>query len=113
MQSSAAEITCAGSINLSDCAAAGPAATMRTAASAESLDQAFIDCLAGFEQLFHRVDTDVEVLASTCVQLDLDDLLDSAGAEHAGDADVEVVDAVLAGQMRGAGEDAFLVLEEA
>jgi hypothetical protein len=47
------------------------------------------------------------------VELDLDDPLDAAGADHDGHADIEVVDAVLAGEVRGAGQHALLVLEEA
>ena len=39
--------------------------------------------------------------------------LDAAGTDHARDADVEVLDAILAGEMRGAGEDALLVLQKA
>ena len=46
------------------------------------------------------------------VQLDLDDPLDAAGADHHRHADIEVVDAILAGQVRGAGQDALLVLED-
>ena len=47
------------------------------------------------------------------VQLDLDDLLDAAFADDHRHADIEILDAVLAGQVRGAGQQAALVLEVA
>jgi hypothetical protein len=65
-----------------------------------------VDLYAGDEQLFHCIDADREVRLGFRVQLDLDDLLDAAGANHARHADIEVVDAILAGQVRGAGQDA-------
>src|SRR6185369_14658925 len=75
--------------------------------------QTAVDLLAGDEQLLHRIDADVEVLARDVVELDLDHLLDPAGAEHAGHADIEVVDAILAGQVRRAGQHALLVAQKA
>jgi hypothetical protein len=63
------------------------------------------------EQLLDRIDADLEVCASLVVEVDLDDALDAARADHHRDSDIEVVDAVLAGQVGRCGKNALLVLQ--
>ena len=58
-----------------------------------------------------RRDRLVEHLLLGPVEVDLDDALDAAGADHHRHADIHVLDAVLARQMRRAGQHALLVLE--
>src|SRR3546814_1988694 len=45
------------------------------------------------------------------IERDLDDFLDAVLADLNGNADVEPINAVLAGEVRGAGQDALLVAE--
>ena len=70
-------------------------------------------CLQASSSSFTASTLTLKFCLGRVVELDLDDPLDAAGAEHARHADVEIVDAVLAGEMRGAGQDALLVLQEA
>jgi hypothetical protein len=46
--------------------------------------------------------------SSATFSFELDDALDAAGADHARHADIEVGDAVLAGEVRGEGRTRFL-----
>src|SRR5205085_11260317 len=73
------------------------------------LPQARVDALAGLQQFLHRVDRDLEIGPGLIVQRDLDDLLDAAGANHAGDADIEAVQAIFAVDISGSGQEALLV----
>src|SRR5947209_6553166 len=79
----------------------------------EQSGQASVDLLTGDEQLFHRLDADVEVLARLRVERNLDDALDSARADHDRDTDVEIVDAILPRQMRRTGKHPLLVFQKA
>src|SRR5574338_339859 len=63
-------------------------------------------------ELADVLDRGVEEPALIGVELDLEHLLDAPGAEHARDADVEPVDAVLALAQARAGEHALLVLQD-
>src|SRR5918993_5319913 len=99
-----------GEIGIS--AAAGTASAS-IPASAGTLIERIVYPLARDEQLLDRVDAGLEIGLGGVVELDFDDALDSVRADDHGDADVEVVDAVLAGQMRRGREHALLVLEEA
>ena len=75
------------------------------------LRQAAVDSLAGDQQFLDRVDRDLETGLGLIVQFDLDDLLNAARADDHRHADIEVVDAVLAGEVRGAGQNALLVAQ--
>src|SRR6266498_615200 len=62
--------------------------------------------LAGeFDQPPDRLDRFVEVGLFLAFQVELDDALDPAGADHHRHADIEILDAVLAGQPGGARQD--------
>ncbi len=50
------------------------------------------------------------IFRSARVELDLDDALDALGADHHRHADIEVLHAVFALEVGGAGQDALLVL---
>src|SRR4051795_11328368 len=64
------------------------------------------------EQLPHRVRRLLERSLLLLGERDLDDLLNPVAAELHGDADVEVVEAVLAGQIRGARKDFAFVFQD-
>jgi hypothetical protein len=59
--------------------------------------------LAGHEQLFHRIDADLEILLGFVVQSDLDHFLDAVRADDGRNPDVEAVEAVLAVDIDRAG----------
>src|SRR5205807_7569115 len=58
-----------------------------------------------------RLDRFVEFGLLLAVEADLDDALDPAGADHHRHPDIEVLDAVLSGQPRGAGQHPLLVAQ--
>src|SRR5688500_10477064 len=55
------------------------------------LGKAAVDLPAGLQQFLHRVDGHLEVRLGALVELDLDDPLDSACADHHRHSDVEIV----------------------
>ena len=57
----------------------------------------------------HGGDRFVEHRALGAVELDLDDALDALGADHRRHADIEILDAIFAVEMGGAGQHALLV----
>ena len=63
------------------------------------------------DQLADRGDRFVEGRLLLAIELDLDDALDAAGADHDRHADIEVLDPVLAVEPRGAGQHALLVAQ--
>src|SRR5438552_1827437 len=67
--------------------------------------------LDDFDQLADGGDRFVEGGLLFAVERDLDDALDTAGADHDRDADIEVLDPVLAVEPGGAGQDALLVAQ--
>ena len=67
--------------------------------------------LAGLAQACTAATDLSNMLLLAPVELDLDDALDAAGADHRRHADIGVLDAVFAVEMRGAGQHALLVLE--
>src|SRR5690348_5133019 len=69
------------------------------------------DLDAGLGQALHRRHRTVEHLLFALVELDLDDALDAAGADHHGNADIGALDAILAGEVGRTGQQALLVLE--
>src|SRR3546814_19747314 len=73
--------------------------------------QRWFDALARNDQFLHRIDRLLEARLGFVLQFDLDDALDAARADDDRNADVKVIDAVLAGQMRRARQQALLVLE--
>ena len=92
-----------GRVPESSCALAGdgrsPAAISR------------IRLLGGLDQRLHRSDRLVEHRLLLGVQLDLDDALDAAGADHHRHADIEALDAVFAVQQAAQGSTRFLSLQ--
>src|SRR6185437_14564679 len=68
--------------------------------------------LDDFEQRLNGCDGFVEHLPFAAVESDLDDPLDAAGADHRRYADIEILDAVLAGQPGGARQYALLVAQK-
>ncbi len=76
-----------------------------------SLGQVGRDAGAGLAEARNGRHGLVEHLLLGLVQVDLDDALDAACADHGRDADIHVGDAVLPGEMGRAGEHALLVLE--
>src|SRR5687767_4061685 len=58
-----------------------------------------VDRFARHQQLLDRVDADLEIGLGGVVELNLDDPFDAFRADHHGNPDVEVVDAVLASEM--------------
>src|SRR3954453_19286874 len=68
--------------------------------------------LQRIEQLPNRIGRFLERGAFVLRQRDLDDLLDPVSPELHRNADVEVVEAVLAGQIRGTGEDLAFVFQD-
>src|SRR3546814_4275613 len=75
------------------------------------LSEAGVQRLARVEQFLDRVDRDLEARLVGTVEFDLDDLLDPARADLHRHANIEAIDAVLAVDKRGAGQDALLVTE--
>src|SRR5262245_63010892 len=67
------------------------------------------DLLAGVDQPAHRVGRLLEHRPLGAVELDLDDALDALRAEHDRHADIEILHAVLAVEIGGAGQHALLV----
>ena len=67
--------------------------------------------LGRIHQPLHRLDGVLELGLLVTVELDLDDALDAAGADHHRHADIDVVDAILPGEIGGAGQHPLLVLE--
>src|SRR6266498_596751 len=69
------------------------------------------ELLAGFDDFADRRGGLLEHRLLLGRQLDRDDLLDAAGAEHDRNAEVHVLEPVLAVQVRRAGHQPLLVLE--
>src|SRR5690606_38316322 len=67
------------------------------------------DLPAGVDQRLHRLRGFLEARTLRAVQLDLDHPLGALAADYYGDADVQVLDTVLAVEPRGAGQHALLV----
>ena len=65
-------------------------------------------CLQATSSSFTASTLTLKFSRAVVVELDLDDLLDAAGADHARHADVEVVDAILAGECAAQGRTRFL-----
>src|SRR5262249_26959654 len=66
---------------------------------------------ASFDQAVHSGNRAVEHLSLGLVKLDLDDALDTLGADHHRYPDIAVAHAIFALEEGGAGEDALLVLK--
>src|SRR6056297_203925 len=73
--------------------------------------QRAVDAFAGVHEALHGLHRGVEHLLLFLVELDVDDTLDPASADHGGHAHVHVLDAKITVTMGGAGQDALLVLE--
>src|SRR5690606_1440826 len=71
------------------------------------------DAGTGLAQRFDRRDRLVEHFLFGLREVELDDAFDAAGADHDGYAHIEVLDAVLAREVRCAGQHALLVAEVA
>src|SRR3546814_13728617 len=69
------------------------------------LSEAGVQRLARVEQFLDRVDRDLEARLVGTVEFDLDDLLDPARADLHRHANIEAIDAVLAVDTRGAGQE--------
>src|SRR5438874_8190320 len=68
--------------------------------------------LAGdVDQPAHRLDRFVEGGLLVAIELQFDNALDAAAADHHRHADIEVLDGILASEPRGAGQDALLVAQ--
>src|SRR5215510_14857545 len=63
------------------------------------------------DEIFDATERSLQHAAFLVREIDLDDALDAAGAEYDGHADVIAVDSALALEVRGARQDALLVLE--
>src|SRR5271166_930575 len=79
--------------------------------SGEPSGQRGVDALAGLDQGMDRGDRLLEHRLLGLVERDLDDPFDAIGADNRRHADISVLDAVLAGQMRCDRQNAALVLE--
>src|SRR5436305_586999 len=71
------------------------------------------DAEAGLDEAVHRRDRSVEHLPLGLVEFDLDDALDTFGADYDRHADIAVLDTVFALEKGSTGEDALLVPEVA
>src|ERR1700760_2811468 len=69
------------------------------------------DVDAGFAKTGDSSDGLVEGFLLGLVQVDLDDALDTAGTDDGRNTDIHILDAVLAVEVSGAGQNALLVLE--
>src|SRR3954452_7052866 len=87
----------------------GLAAARRPGMTPSALRQRRVDPLASVDEAAHGRDRLLEHRLLVGGERDLDYSVAAAGADHDRHADEEPFDAVLAGEMRGAGQDAFLV----
>src|SRR3954454_2395544 len=69
------------------------------------------DALARIHQALHGLGGFLEHATLGAIEMNLHDALDALGSDHRRHADIEVLDSVFAVQVRGAGQDALLVLE--
>src|SRR5690606_1636345 len=63
--------------------------------------------LAGFDEALHGGCGLLESGLLAAIEIDLDDALDTLGADHHRDADIDVLHAVLAVEIGGAGQNAL------
>src|SRR5690606_16727727 len=76
-----------------------------------SSSQAGIQRLARVQQFLNRIDRDLQARLVVGIEFDLDDLFDAAGTDQHRNADVQTIEAVLAIDIGGAGQDALLVTQ--
>src|SRR6516225_2243766 len=83
----------------------------RPSRSGHRRGEARSDALAKLDQRLHRFDRAHEGVALMRIEIELDDALDALGADHYRHTGVEPLHMILAVEIRGAGQDALVVLE--